>query len=106
MAKSKVSYAEMISRTQVMVTALKANAEQVAKRGIDEPFVTEMEQFRQEAKTLNDEQEKLKADLKTKTDVLNTKMEALTKKYSEAKKVVKLDFPQTQWKEFGIEDKR
>lgn len=106
MAKSKISYAEMISRTQVMATALKANAAQVAKRGIDDPFVTEMEAMRQEAKTLNDEQEKLKADLKTKTDVLTAKMDALNKKYSEAKKVVKLDFPQSQWREFGIEDKR
>lgn len=106
MAKSKVSYAETISRAQIMATALTANATQVAKRGIDDAFVTEMEAIRQEAKTLNDEQEKLKADLKTKTDALTAKMESLTKKYSEAKKVVKLDFPQTQWKEFGIEDKR
>jgi flagellar capping protein FliD len=65
-----------------------------------------MESIRTEAKKLNDEQEKLKADLKSKTDALNTKMEELTKKYSEAKKVVKLEFPQTQWMEFGISDKR
>jgi hypothetical protein len=69
------------------------------------PFVTEMESIRTEAK-INDEQEKLKADLKSKTDALNAKMEELTQKYSEAKKVVKLEFPQTQWMEFGISDKR
>ncbi len=65
-----------------------------------------MESIRAEAKKLNDEQEKLKADLKSKTDALNAKMEELTQKYSEAKKVVKLEFPQTQWMEFGISDKR
>lgn len=106
MAKSKISYAEIISRAQVMTTALNANAEKVAKRGLDEAFIAAMEDDRQTAKTLNDEQEKLKADLKTKTSALNDKMDALAKKYSEAKKMVKLDFPQSQWKEFGIEDKR
>ncbi len=44
-----------------------------------------MESIRAEAKKLNDEQEKLKADLKSKTDALNAKMEELTQKYSEAK---------------------
>lgn len=105
MAKSKVSFAEITTRAQLMVTALKANAQRVSKRGIDEAFVTEMDGFTKEAVALNDEQEKLKADLKTKTDDLTAKLEELTKKYSEAKKIVKLDFPQTQWKEFGIEDK-
>ncbi len=105
MANSKVSFAETTTRAQLMVTALKANAEKVSKRGIDEAFVTEMDSFCKEAVALNDEQEKLKADLKTKTDDLTAKLEELTKKYSEAKKVVKLDFPQSQWKEFGIEDK-
>lgn len=105
MSKSKLSFAEMISQAQVMVTALNANAEKISKRGIDSAFVTEMESIRTEAKKLNDEQEKLKADLKSKTDALTAKMEELTQKYSEAKKVVKLEFPQTQWMEFGISDK-
>jgi len=45
-----------------------------------------MESIRTVAKKLNDEQEKLKADLKSKTDALNAKMEELTQKYSEAKR--------------------
>jgi len=30
----------------------------------------------------------------------------MEKGVTEAKKIVKLDFPQDQWKQFGIEDKR
>lgn len=45
----------------------------------------------------------MKADLKSKTDSLNSLMNGLMGKYSEAKKLVKLEIPQSQWKEFGID---
>ena len=51
-------------------------------------------------------QEKLKADLKSKTAELEAKMKEIDVKMSEAKKIVKMDIPQSQWKEFGIVDKR
>ena len=51
-------------------------------------------------------QEKLKADLKSKTAELEAKMKEIDAKMSEAKKIVKMDIPQSQWKEFGIYDKR
>jgi len=53
-----------------------------------------------------EEQEKLKADLKSKTESLNALLDSLAGKYSEARKLVKLEIPQSQWKEFGINDKR
>ena len=55
---------------------------------------------------LNGEQETLKAKLKEKTVELDTMMSSLTKKTSEARKIIKLDMPQASWREFGIEDKR
>ncbi|MGP2571377.1 hypothetical protein ACT4R9_00255 [Ornithobacterium rhinotracheale] len=100
------SFAEEVSAAQVMHTALKANATQVEKRGIDTAFTEKLAKLRNEAIALNDQQEKLKADLKAKTDELNAKMTELRDLYREAKKIVKLDFAQAQWKEFGIEDKR
>ena len=56
--------------------------------------------------TLNSEQEKLKADLKTKTQELSKTITEIESKVSFIKKLIKIDIPQTQWKEFGIEDKR
>ncbi|WKS94410.1 hypothetical protein [Riemerella columbina] len=106
MGRTKLSFAETVSKAQVMATALKQNATEVAKRGITSEFVTEMEQLRAESIQLNDEQEQLKATLKAKTEALNEKVNQLEAKYSEAKKIVKLDFPQSQWVGFGIEDKR
>ena len=73
---------------------------------MDVAFTTLLETNRKAAATLNDEQEKLKADLKMKTAELEAKLSELDKQMREARKIVKLDFTQTQWKEFGITDKR
>ena len=103
---SKPSYAEQISGAQVMVAGLRANAGQVNRRGIDDQFINKLDSDRLSAATLNDQQERLKAELKTKTAELDAKMAEMEKGVTEAKKIVKLDFPQDQWKQFGIEDKR
>ena len=103
---SKPSYAEQISNAQVMVSGLKGNADKVARRGIDGAFVTSLDANVQSVTTLNNEQEKLKADLKAKTAQLDATLAELDKGLAEARKIVKLDFPQGQWREFGIEDKR
>ncbi|HBG42873.1 MAG TPA: hypothetical protein DDW85_15950 [Porphyromonadaceae bacterium] len=103
--KRNSSYADVISKAQVMSAGLKNNTERVAKRGIDEAFITGFDGLTSESIAANDLQEKLKADLKVQTDALEAKTDELQDKYGEAKKVVKLEFPQAQWKEFGIEDK-
>ena len=43
MSNLKRTYAEIISQAQVMATGLKANQAEVARRGIDTGFVTELE---------------------------------------------------------------
>lgn len=101
-----ISYAEQISKAQVLISGLKANADQIARRGLDEAFVTRMDTTRSDATALNDEQERLKAALKMKTAELDAKLVELDLQAAEARKIVKMDFPQNQWKEFGIEDKR
>lgn len=100
--RPKRSFAEIVSQAQVMATGLKNNATDVAKRGIDADFIAELEKNRAEAITLNDEQERLKAELKAKTDALDKKMKEINAQLSEAKKVVKLAIKQVGWKEFGI----
>lgn len=89
-----------------MAAGLKNNAAEVAKRGIDAEFVTRLENNRSNAIAMNDEQEKLKADLKVKTAEFEAKMNEISLQLAEARKVVKLAIPQPQWKEFGIDDKR
>ena len=100
------SYAESISSAQVMAAGMQNNETVAAQRGWLQANNTMLIDARNQAIMLNDEQEKLKADLKTKTAQLEAKMAELNALMNEAKKVVKLGFPQSQWKEFGVADKR
>lgn len=102
---AKKSYSESISQTKVMIDGLTSNTANLPK-GMDVAFVTSLTDSRAKVVMLNSEQEKLKADLKTKTAELDAEVANMMKLYSEAKKRVKMDYPQEQWKEFGISDKR
>lgn len=103
---SKTSYAERISKAQVMLAGLKNNAEQLERRGLDQTFIGKLETDRNAALEMNNEQEKLKSDLITKTTELESKLTEIEKLVSEAQKIVKLDLDKTRWKEFGIEATR
>ena len=102
---AKKSYSENITLAKVMADGLsryKSNLPAAVK----ESQISELESLRQTIETLNSEQEKLKADLKTKTQALDAKLNELQKLYAELKKRIKIDIEQSQWREFGIEDKR
>lgn len=102
---AKKSYSESISQAKVMIDGLTGNTGNLPK-GMDEAFIKNLTDSRTKVVSLNSEQEKLKADLKAKTAELDAEIANMMKLYSEAKKRVKMDFPQEQWKEFGINDKR
>jgi hypothetical protein len=100
------TFAETINSGKVMADGLNANADAVAKRGIDAGFISGMNSAVTKAQKLNAEQETLKASLKAKTAELDAEMASLKKMHAEAKKVVKLAVDQKRWLEFGISDKR
>jgi seryl-tRNA synthetase len=102
---TKNAYSEKITGAQVMVSGLNNHLGQLERRGISVDFIDRLSAETTEAVKLNNEQEKLKADLKAKTARLNDKLAEVAKLVAEAKKIVKLDVPKDQWKEFGIADK-
>lgn len=102
---AKKSYPESISQAKVMIDGLTGNLSNLPK-GMDEAFLTSLTDSRARAVALNSEQEKLKADLKTRTAELDAEVATMMKLYSEAKKRVKMEYPREQWKEFGINDKQ
>jgi len=103
---SKNSYAEQMNNSKTMIAGLKQHTERLSKRGLDGEFLTNIETNYTEAQTLDNEQEKLKAELKTKTETLKLKVKDLSKMYAEARKIIKIEMEQSSWKEFGINDKR
>ncbi len=55
-------------------------------------------------KVLDNEQERLKAELKTKTTEMDSTIETLKELLAESRKVVKVSDDQAGWREFEIED--
>lgn len=102
---AKKTYSTNLVESQVMIDGLKGRNDKLPL-GVKAEDITKLEEFRKKMETLNSEQEKLKADLKTKTQELSKTITEIESKVSFIKKLIKIDIPQTQWKEFGIEDKR
>ncbi|MDR0725678.1 MAG: hypothetical protein LBF59_06715 [Prevotellaceae bacterium] len=102
----KKTQSQEITDTGIMVNGIRANQDVLSKRGIDNAFANELQFKVDECVTLNAEQETLKARLKTKTEELDAAFASMQKKAMEARKIIKLDIPQSLWKEFGINDKR
>ncbi|WP_243349926.1 hypothetical protein [Parabacteroides sp. FAFU027] len=98
----KQGYAEQVSKNELMLSGLKNNAGKLSRRGIDEAFISQYETDHKATIALNNEQERLKAELKLKTSELEARLEKVKAATSEASKLVKMDIPQEQWKEFGI----
>jgi hypothetical protein len=99
-------FATIISDAEVMVNGIRDNQDVLAKRQIDEKFANEMQADIDACIAHNNEQETLKAKLKEKTEQVDASLEALMKKAAEARKIIKMDMPQSAWREFGITDKR
>ena len=101
---SKTTYAEVLNSAKVMSSGLGGNAGRVAKRGISADFIRRLDVLRTDAMKLDNEQEDLKARLKTKTAELDNRMKELKGMMSEARKVVKLEMEKESWMSFGIGD--
>ena len=100
------SFAEETTVAEVLISGLKSNSERAAKRGLDKDFIPTLETILNEIRNIHNEHEALQAKLHIKTQELNDKRDKMKELTDEARKVVKLEFDKTQWKEFGIDDKR
>lgn len=100
------SYAERINNVKVMLTALKADPEKLAVRGIDQAFIDSMDTQYQKVQTMDADHEALKSQLKTATAELNDEMAALETMFKIVKKLVKIDLPKEAWIRYGFTDKQ
>ncbi|MDR2120131.1 MAG: hypothetical protein LBP64_04560 [Tannerella sp.] len=98
--------AQEVADTGVMVNGIRAHQDILAQRKIDTAFADVLQACTDACIKLNTEQETLKAKLKEKTEEFDAAFEAMLKKAAEARKIIKLDMPQSSWREFGIDDKR
>lgn len=102
-----MSLGELVSNSKIISDNIKLNTEKIGRYGLDLPaFTTEMDADILQVNSLNQEQERLKSLLKSKTEELNEVSNKLTQNYSLSKKTVKMAEPQANWLAYGITDKK
>lgn len=104
MANQKFS--QSVSDFRTMSSGISTRLDAVAGVGITADDATTMSSYADQLDTLNAQQEELKAQLKAKTEALNTVMKEAKAKNSELSKRVKIVVPQEEWLAFGITAKR
>jgi len=97
---------QQVEKTQLLINGLKEKIVLVKNKGLDEGFIDKLNANNQLMGTYNEELDKLKAELKEKTIQANRKMMEIKSQVRDAKRIIKRDFEQPQWKEFGLIDKR
>ena len=104
---STMSFSDLMSKSSVMSTNIKLNAEKIGRFGIDViPFTNQMDNDKTLAEQLDQEQERLKSELKIKTAQVEEVSLRMEQNLALARKTVKLAEPQLNWVAYGIADKK
>ncbi|HRQ41356.1 MAG TPA: hypothetical protein PLD25_25840 [Chloroflexota bacterium] len=99
-------FSQSVSDFRTMASGITAQLPTLTGVGVTAADATTMNDFAEQLDALNAEQESLKAQLKLKTDELNTVMKAATAKNAELTKRIKIVVPQEGWLAFGVRAKR
>lgn len=102
---SKV-YTEKVEKTQSLAEGLKRNFDKVKGLGITEEQIQELLKLANETAEMSRKLDSLREVVKQKASAANAKLTELTSLLRETKQVIKTNFEQTDWINFGIEDKR
>ncbi len=96
----------LLQELNLMAEAIPSYIDIVSVVGITEESAQKLKDFKTNLEKLNSEQEKLKTELKLKTEMLQKEQEVAVKLYAEYKKLIKIKVDKGSWKAFGILDKR
>ena len=102
---SKV-YTEKVEKALSLAEGLKRNFDKVKGYGITDEQIQDLVKIANETAEMSAELDALREVVKEKASAANAKLTELTDGLRCAKQVVKLNFEQTSWLDFGIEDKR
>jgi hypothetical protein len=96
------SFAEQAHQAELLLAGLSAHADRVAGRGVNTAFITELNAKYDNLLEAYNNQQALKARLMEKTAERIDVQDRVFDLCSEARKLVKIEFPQESWVEFGI----
>jgi Skp family chaperone for outer membrane proteins len=97
---------EILSKGRLQVSGIRKNVAILGVRGMNEEYADKLDALVKDVENLDNEQESLKAQLKTKTDELQKKQAELKAAIAKNSHIIKAEVPKTQWIEFGITAKQ
>lgn len=100
------TFAQLIRDMDRMAAGITNHVAQTSPVGLTATQATEFRTLLAAMSALEDEQEKIKGELKAKTELLNAQAAEARKKLADARKRVKISVPQANWVEFGIPDSK
>ncbi len=100
------TFSKSVSDFRTMAGGITTRVTSLTSVGITAADAAKMDTYADELDALNSQQEELKAQLKAKTDELNTKMKEAKAKNADLTKRVKIAVPQEEWVAFGVTAKK
>ena len=102
---SKV-YSEKLEKVQSLANGLKRNFYKVKSLGITNEQIQNLMKLAEETAVMSNELDVLREVVKQKASAANAILIELTQQLQLAKQVIKTNFEQLSWVNFGIADKR
>jgi hypothetical protein len=106
MTIEKLSYAEKINATSLLIEGIGKNQETFNTVGLNEAYLETLRTLKAQVEEADIVQETAKAALKTATVRLQRLLKQLSKQAGKGRKMVKYLIPQETWREYGVRDKR
>ncbi|MCA9960809.1 MAG: hypothetical protein R3E31_18070 [Chloroflexota bacterium] len=100
------TFSQSVSDFRAMASGITTRLASLTAIGISVDDATAMKTYADQLDAINGQQEDLKAQLKAKTEELNTLMKEAKAKNSDLTKRIKIVVSQEEWVAFGIKAKR
>lgn len=100
------TYADQVTKAQMLVAGLKKNYESIKTRGISMEQIKALEAAANEAFAMNKEVETLREEVSIKAAKANKKLTEIKNCMFNAKQIIKRCFDQEKWIDYGVMDKR
>lgn len=100
------TYSDQVQKAEMLVTGLRKNFEQIQPFGISLEEIKRLETTAAEASQMNREVEVLREEVSRKAAAANKKLTEVKNSMQNLKQIIKHNFEQEKWVNFGMPDKR
>ena len=95
-----------IEKSRVLIEGLGKNIETLRDKGIASEELHAMAADLERLKLSNDECDKIREELSRKVKAMNDILTTVKEAFAEKKRIIKTNYPQEQWIQYGVQDKR